>query len=195
MIPSNDPFQSQQQRGMRERWTVVILLAAIAVVYSVAGALFDGSLKKGTTAPGFDSVGSTIEATLVAERFKGKVVLLDFWATYCVTCQYLAPALTRLEEAYGPAGLAVIAVSLDPPQDTARARLTFTEWGGTVEILFDSARALQEAYRITALPQTFLISRQGRILWQQAGIRQGDEALFLETSKGRRVLEEALSSR
>ena len=152
------------------------------------------SLAIGSPAPVLGVVQSVVDGETGLEGYRGEVVLLDFWATYCTTCEATVPALARLQSKYGVNGLHVVGVSIDAPSDTARARQLFSELDANYALLFDRGKALQVAYQLTLLPQSFLISRSGKIVWQQAGITGGAKfPLELESPKGNALLERVLA--
>ncbi|MBL8176175.1 MAG: TlpA family protein disulfide reductase [Bryobacterales bacterium] len=69
---------------------------------------------------GMTAVTEATYAKLVASQ-KGKVVLVNFWATYCVPCRAEMPALVKLQQKYGPKGLVLMTISADEPEDEAKA--------------------------------------------------------------------------
>ncbi len=103
-----------------------------------------------------------------SEQFKGKVVVVDFWATWCGPCIAEIPGYVELQKKYGQDGLAIVGVSLDrisPAKVKAFAEkhgMNYTVVLGTMDI--------QDAFgEVPALPTTFLIDRQGRIVHQKTG--------------------------
>ncbi len=105
--------------------------------------------------------------------FEGRVVLLNFWATWCAPCVREMPALDRLQAALGDRGLAVVAVSIDrgakviPP---FAKRLGLARLG----LYHDPEGALFQAFGVTGLPATFLIGRQGQIVGAYPGPAEWD---------------------
>ncbi|MBI2362837.1 MAG: TlpA family protein disulfide reductase [Elusimicrobia bacterium] len=102
--------------------------------------------------------------------FKGKVLLLDFWATYCGPCEESVPALDRLYREFKGSGLEVVGVSVDTfadavPDYVKEHRMTYT-------VLLDEDEKAREAYKLRGLPQAFLIDREGRVLTQWFGYDQ-----------------------
>lgn len=152
------------------------------------------SLAIGSPAPVLGTALSGGDVKTGLEDYRGEVVLLDFWATYCTTCEVTVPALSRLQSKYGANGLHVVGVSIDAPSDTARARQLLSDLNANYALLFDRGKRLQVAYQLTLLPQSFLISRDGKIVWQQAGIVGGAKfPLELETPKGNALVEKVLA--
>jgi thiol-disulfide isomerase/thioredoxin len=98
---------------------------------------------------------------------RGKVVLLDFWATWCRPCQASTPVLTRLSERYRERGLVVLGVNVD--QDGPEAVPYFARrFGVNYPIVFDEG-GVSARYRIRALPTLLLIDRQGMVRFERTG--------------------------
>jgi peroxiredoxin len=92
---------------------------------------------------------------------RGKVVLVNFWATWCAPCVEEMPALARLRARLAPRGFEVLAVN----QGEMPARVTaFTERTGLdLTVLLDREKAVAKAWQVRALPTTFVVDRAGRI--------------------------------
>jgi len=102
--------------------------------------------------------------------YKGKVILLDFWATWCGPCKYEIPAFVELQDQYGQEGLQVIGVSVD---DTADKLPPFVkQFKVNYPVLLGLGRDdLQEAYGpIWGIPVNVLISRDGKICSRHTGL-------------------------
>jgi peroxiredoxin len=118
----------------------------------------------GSPAPDFPA--STLERPprrkgIVA--YRGQVVLLNLWATWCVPCEVEMPSIERLHQALGPRGLKVVAVSIDDPGNENRIRDFVARHALTFEILNEGTGAIEAAYLSPGIPTTFLIDRQGVI--------------------------------
>jgi len=119
------------------------------------------------------------ETTLAA--FQGRVVLLNFWATWCAPCVREMPSLDRLQAKLKEDGLEVVAVS----QDFAGMDLVgpfFERLGlGNLDIYLDSDGALGKAFGLVGLPTTLLIDREGRVVGGLEGPAEwdSDEAVAL----------------
>jgi len=105
--------------------------------------------------------------------FKGQVVLLNFWATWCPPCKLEMPTLQQHSVDYKDQGLVVVGVEAGEPkadvQDFANnLRLTFP-------ILPDEKATVTDMYRVTALPTTFIIDRQGIIVQQAMGMLSSEQ--------------------
>lgn len=99
--------------------------------------------------------------------FRGQVVLLNFWASWCPPCRVEAPVLQDAAERLGPAGLVVIGV--DVWDDEAQARAFLDEFGITYPNAEDTTRSIPVEYGVTGLPETFVISRNGVLVRRWVG--------------------------
>jgi DsbE subfamily thiol:disulfide oxidoreductase len=105
---------------------------------------------------------------------KGKVVILDFWATWCPPCRAEIPGLIDLRKEHGKQGLAVVGVSLD--QDGAPAVKTFMEKLGIhYPVVLADQKVLEACGGIEAIPTTFIIDRKGRIVKEHVGFTEKEE--------------------
>jgi len=95
------------------------------------------------------------------ESLKGSVVVLDFWAPWCVPCRASFPALDTLQTKYEKQGLRVLGLTLDTNDDAIIAFLNSVPVGFT--ILRDVSGQAGEAFNVVAMPTTFLLDRQGRV--------------------------------
>lgn len=119
-------------------------------------------------APNF-TVKNLSGETATLEKFRGKVVLLDFWATWCKPCVKSMPALQQLHERYSGRGFTVLGVSTDVnaekvvPRFIAKRKISYP-------IFLDSeTEPAWEKYRVIVVPMLFLIDRKGQIVQQWTG--------------------------
>jgi cytochrome c biogenesis protein CcmG/thiol:disulfide interchange protein DsbE len=114
------------------------------------------------------------EVTL--SHFKGKVILLDFWATWCAPCKVEIPWFAEFQQKYGPEGLEVVGISVD---DTQEMLLPFVEQFKMNYTVLQGLNHddIQEAYGpLWGIPVTTLISREGKICSKHTGI--GSKEVF-----------------
>lgn len=99
--------------------------------------------------------------------FKGKVVLLDFWATYCLPCHEAIPALQQLQDSYKEEGFEVIGISVD--SYSGHVPDFVKEHAMRYAVVLDPAKSTAESYGFSQLPTTFLIGRDGKVLQKWLG--------------------------
>jgi len=138
-----------------------LVLAAflLAACFAVAGAQTAASLI-GKNAPEFtrtDFNGAKIDLA----SFRGKVVLLDFWATWCASCQVEMPAFVQWQRQYGPQGLQVIGISMD--DDPALARRLASKLQLNYPVAMGDEKLGQLFGGVLGLPLTSLIDRHGTV--------------------------------
>jgi peroxiredoxin len=119
------------------------------------------------------SVTTPDGSSLSLQDLKGKVVLLNFWATWCEPCREEMPAMERLARTYRERGLAVLAVSLD--RDGASVVRPFLKRHDlTFLVGLDPEQMVARLYRVWALPSTLILDRQGVPLFAVQGARDWD---------------------
>ncbi len=118
----------------------------------------------GSRAPDFQATTLDIPPrTKTLKDYRGQVVLLNIWATWCAPCRIEMPSIEALHRALGPRGLKVVAVSIDDPGQDDRIRAFAEELGLTFEILHDGTGRIASRYQTTGVPETFVIGRDGTI--------------------------------
>jgi thiol-disulfide isomerase/thioredoxin len=103
---------------------------------------------------------------------KGKVVFLNFWATWCVPCRQEMPAMEQLYRGYRGRGLVVVAVNYQESKEKVQGFLK--ELGLSFPAVLDRDGAAANIYGVRGIPVSFLLSRDGRILWKAIGSRDWD---------------------
>jgi thiol-disulfide isomerase/thioredoxin len=128
------------------------------------------------TASGF-ALTDLAGGAVTAESLRGRVVLLDFWATWCAPCRRSMPALQALHERYAARGLTVLGVSIDENSD-AKVRKFVKDKAFTYAIAIDSAHEpAWLAYRVKSVPAAFLIDRDGNVVAQWTGAAAPEDEL------------------
>lgn len=143
------------------------LLMAVLSAHSVAGALQPGQPVADFTLPALD--GETRHAL---SDFRGQVVYLDFWASWCGPCRLSLPALDELYRELGPKGFTVLAVNVDAYRDEATDFLA--SYPVDYPVLRDDDRALPKKFGVKGMPTAFLIDQQGQLVGVHEGFRKGD---------------------
>lgn len=128
-----------------------------------------GVVKVGEEAPNFqlrDLNGNTVSLS----QLRGKVVLVNFWATWCGPCRIEMPAMEQLYRSYSRKDFEILAVSTDP-QGAAVTRPFQQEMGFTFPILHDAEYRIGLMYGARSLPMTFMVDRQGIVRQKVPGAR------------------------
>ena len=107
------------------------------------------------------------------ETLKGKVVLIDFWATYCVPCKQEIPAFVDFQTRYGDRGFQVIGLSVDDPVSKLRPFIADFKVNYPV-LLVNSSHRVLDAYTVQGLPVNILIGRDGKICRRHSGPTAAD---------------------
>lgn len=107
------------------------------------------------------------EGVVDLAAFRGKVVYLDFWASWCGPCRASFPWMTHLARTHAADSLVVIAVNLD--KDRALADAFLSDHPAGFRVAFDPSGRTAEAYKVSAMPTSFLIGRDGTVLMRHAG--------------------------
>jgi len=162
---------------LRTQWffvgLVVVALLALLVVGATVGA-GRGPVSIGSKAPDFEAANVATGDTVALQDYRGKVVLLNIWATWCKPCEEEMPSMQRLYEALGPSGLEIVAVSIDrgdseTVRDWVRARnLTF-------DVLHDPEGRIERTYQTTGVPESFVIDQNGVLVKRQIGAYEWDQ--------------------
>lgn len=113
-----------------------------------------------------------------------KVIVIDFWATYCIQCRPQLDALAKLYAKYKDEGLEVLIVSVDSPQNTGKIKPFFRSRGYEFPVLLDTDSQIARVLKPRpGLPYTVLIDRGGNIVYQHEGYKKGEEVTLEEKIK------------
>jgi len=105
--------------------------------------------------------------------FKGEVVLVNFWATWCVPCREEMPSLQRLQQKLGGKGFRVLAVNVG--EGAARIRQFLERTPVSLSIVRDADSEVMKAWRVRMLPASFLVDRRGMLRYQIVGEADYDD--------------------
>ena len=109
--------------------------------------------------------------------YKGKVVYLDFWASWCVPCRLSFPWMNQLQQLYGAQGLAVVAVDMD--RDRAKADEFLHQMPATFRVVYDPTGHIARGYDFREMPTSVLIGRDGKPRFVHDGFFPGKESEYL----------------
>jgi thiol-disulfide isomerase/thioredoxin len=172
----NVPTQSPVREGGRNP------LALVVVAVIVAGMLYIGFhmarrpgpeapaiLSKSTPAPDF-TLQSLDGKNMRLSDFRGKAVLLNFWATWCGPCKIEMPWFVDLQKEYGPQGLQIVGVAMDDSSKEDIAKFA-KEMGVNYPVLIGKEAVGDEYGGVPALPESFFIGRDGKIIDKIIGLK------------------------
>lgn len=125
---------------------------------------------EGEDAPNFALKSHTGDNHRLSE-YKGRVVMLNFWATWCGPCRQEIPHLNELYQTYEKLGFVVLGVNLD--EKHAGAKNLLAELEATYPTLFDGEKTVSRMYQVDAMPTTVLIDRDGKVRHIHRGYRPG----------------------
>jgi thiol-disulfide isomerase/thioredoxin len=101
--------------------------------------------------------------------YRGKVVVVDFWASWCVPCRRSFPWLNTMNEKYAHDGLVIVGVNLD--QDSESAAAFLQEYPARFRISYDASGTLAREFNVQAMPSSFVIGRDGEIAAHHLGFK------------------------
>jgi peroxiredoxin len=145
-----------------------LLAAGIALALLLVSCSKDRGPQVGMPAPDFTLPDLEGKLHSLAD-FRGRVVVLNFWATWCPPCIDEMPSLQRLHQALADRGIAVLAVSVDerfkdvPP--------FVSKFGLTFPVLYDEGKKVSRKYQTFKYPETYILDRQGRLKSKVVGPR------------------------
>jgi peroxiredoxin len=153
---------------VRQQWLLVLgivlaLLGAIgAGAYVMRDELFP--IEVGSRAPSFAArtVDGRNEIRTLAD-YRGRVVVLNIWATWCLPCIREMPTIERLHQTFPYSDLRVVAVSVDDLVGADSVRKYADGLGVTFDVLLDSTHTIDRIYQVTGYPETFVIAKDGTI--------------------------------
>ena len=160
----------------RRRLTLLagLVLAAVAAVVVVRLLPQIRLVGIGSTAPAFQAIDLRTGRPARLADYRGKVVLLNIWATYCIPCRTEMPAIERLSRRLAGTDFHVLAVSVDVVDSTA-VRAFVRELELTFDVWHDQPGTTQRLYQTTGVPETFVIDRRGVIVKKAIGSIDWDD--------------------
>jgi cytochrome c biogenesis protein CcmG, thiol:disulfide interchange protein DsbE len=118
------------------------------------------------------AIAANADDLLDISAFRGRVVYLDFWASWCAPCRESFPWMNRVQRELGQDGLVVIAVNVD--REHADAERFMRELAPHFRVVFDPDGVLPEKFGVRGMPTSFLIDRDGQVRSRHEGFRLAD---------------------
>jgi peroxiredoxin len=144
-------------------------------VMMVAGAIVPASAADGTPAPNVELRTAKGPRVRLAD-FRGKVVLLEIWASWCPDCKVSFPAADRLYREFKDKGVEVIAVNVDEDRKAAEAFLK--AFPHTLKVMFDPRAKIPEAFYTIGMPTSYVIDPRGMIRFKHEGYDETTDAAY-----------------
>jgi peroxiredoxin len=147
--------------------TAVILMTVSSVTAGI----------KETAAPDFTlkSVGGE---NLKLSEYRGEVVLINFWASWCGPCRQEMPVLSELHDKYKALGFTVLGVNVE--EDSSKARKLLQEMSVSFPVLLDNESVVSKQYDVIAMPSTVLVDRNGNMRYLHKGYKPGLEDVYMQ---------------
>jgi thiol-disulfide isomerase/thioredoxin len=150
--------------------------AAIAAALVIALPALAG--ETGAAAPGF-TLASSAGTEVSLAQYRGQVVMLNFWASWCGPCRQEMPLLEGIYKRYGRMGFTLIGVNVEPDSQAANEWLKQTPV--SFPILYDKESKVSKLYDVAGMPSTVLIDRGGKLRMLHRGYKPGDENEYLDS--------------
>ncbi len=151
---------------------------ALGLVFSILAATsLASSGMEGQVAPDF-ALKSTTGENLRLSEYRGDVVMINFWATWCGPCRQEMPLLDELYARYHRVGFNLLGVNID--DDTTRALRMVEELDLHFPVVFDTRKEVSRLYNVEAMPATILVDREGKIRHVHHGYKPGYEDKYLD---------------
>ena len=157
---------------MKIRKTIIGLVFGVFAATSLASSGMEGQ-----PAPDFALKSSTGENLRLSE-YRGDVVMINFWATWCGPCRQEMPLLDELYNRYERVGFNLLGVNID--DDSRRAMQMIDELGVDFPVLFDARKEVSKLYEVEAMPVTVIVDREGTVRYVHHGYKPGYEEKYLD---------------
>jgi peroxiredoxin len=114
-------------------------------------------------------------------QYKGQVVMINFWATWCGPCRQEMPHLEAIHKKYSKMGFTMLGVNVEPDSKAADAWLAKQGTPVSFPILFDTDSKVSKLYSVAGMPSTVIVDRKGKVRVLHKGYKPGDENEYLNS--------------
>jgi thiol-disulfide isomerase/thioredoxin len=152
----------------------VIATGLLATVPASAGSSASGP------APQF-TLDSRNGPRISLAQYKGQVVMLNFWASWCGPCRQEMPLLENIYKKYNKMGFTLIGVNVEPDSKDAEGFLKGLQVPVSFPVIYDKDSTVSKAYDVQGMPSTVIIDRKGNIRVLHRGYKPGDENEYLDS--------------
>jgi cytochrome c biogenesis protein CcmG/thiol:disulfide interchange protein DsbE len=157
---------------------VVAIMLAAALIVVVAGSMPDGIIRVGDTAPDFKLVTEDGK-TFTRANFGGKLLVLNFWASWCTPCLEEVPSLDVFQREFGRQGVVVLGVSVDKNEKLYRSFLE--QFRVSFETARDPSWDIATSYGTFQLPETYVIDQSGKVVQKVISAQNWMDPDFLQS--------------
>jgi thiol-disulfide isomerase/thioredoxin len=154
-------------------------LTAFCIALCAGAAMAGGSMQVGSPAPAYEAE-SLQGGAVTLESLRGRVVLLNVWATWCPSCRDEIPFLAKLHSTESARGLAVVGISIDDASDRQQVVNALPALGINYPVWLDPEDRIGRLHRSKGLPASVLIDRAGVVRWRHEGILRASTPGFRE---------------
>ena len=174
------------------RWcSVITVLIGMSLVSGAANSELKGGFAFAYgTPPAHPLVLESLDASTTYDlaAMRGQVVVINFWATWCLPCVEELPTMARMWEQLSPLGLELLAVNAGEKEERIEAFLETLETPIPFPLLIDKTADVFKSWNISGLPMTYVVDKRGRIRYSADGARQMDADHIMDLLRG--LLEE-----
>jgi peroxiredoxin len=173
--PSTTCQASNHATGGRSspRWPMIARSLALGLLAALPALATTSSDR----APDFQLAARGGSAPLSLAQFKGQVVMLNFWASWCGPCREEMPILESIHRKYKPLGFTMLGVNVEPDAKAAEAFLKQTPV--SFPIAYDPDSKVSKLYDVAGMPSTVIVDRKGTVRFVHRGYKAGDENEYL----------------
>lgn len=147
-----------------KRVSFVLAIASLSAALAVATPALAGAPSR-AAAPAFTL--PTASGSVSLDSLRGRVVLVDFWASWCVPCKSSFPWMSAMHERYRSKGLAIVAINVDKSRKSAQQFLD--KHPAPFVVAYDPSGKTAKAYHVWGMPTSYLIGPEGSILFSRSG--------------------------
>ena len=155
--------QNRMDLAIKAATGVLLVVLAFVIVYSVQ----DHVVAVGDSAPSF-RVKTESGAIMTPKDFGGKVLILNFWASWCAPCVQEIPSLNQIQKMFASQGLVVLGVNVDSKEELYRNMLQ--RFQVTFQTVRDPQENINYRYGTYKVPESYIIDRNGKVLQKYAGL-------------------------
>ena len=140
-------------------------------IFALYGIFGSNNVIADNMAPDFKLDGQ--QKSIELSKYRGQIVYVDFWASWCQPCRKSFAWMNKMQNLYGNEGFKVIAINLD--ESRAKANKFLQQIPANFDVAFDPQGNTAEAYHVKAMPSSYLIDKNGKLVHANLGFRGNDE--------------------